>query len=132
MKPDNAQAHLPMPGIQSCCLGVRDNEIRADSEEMVSPGSGGMSVNDSIEKIPPAFLPPQYAAMVEGAAGKKSHKVWTMGRGVFKSGPFALRLELRCDEDSHGLIEADQRMQREEYIQALSSTQSEWRIIEPL
>jgi len=133
MKADNVDQNLPKTGNDSCCLGVRDNEITLDAEGNVEPGTQrGMSVNDSVEAIPPTLLPPQYARYVEGPGGKKSHRVWTTGQGAFRDGPFAPRLQLACEDVHYGLVEPDSRMHHSQFRQALSDTCTKWVIVDPI
>ena len=133
MKVDTAHAHLPKIGSEFGCLGVRDNEIELDSEQMVQPGiKKGMSVFDSIEALPPLMVPKQYASQVEGAAGSRNQRIWTMGRGAFISGLFAPGLQLDCDDAHYGRIEAEKRMHHSEYRKLLADTQATWEVVQPI
>jgi hypothetical protein len=132
MKAHDGQFLCPKVGTESCCLGVRPKEIDVDPDGMTEPGRRkGMSVSPSIDAIPPLLVPPQYANIVEGPGGKKSHRVWTMGQGEFMDGPFAAGLRLCCTSHRHGVAEPECRMHHEEYAQALANTQTDWRVIEP-
>jgi len=133
MKPDPTNINMPKTGSESCCLGVRDNEIDIDGARTVGPGTNhGMSVNASLVSIPPTLVPPQYAKQVEGSAGKRSHNVWTVGQGPFKSGPFATSLQLACSGSDYGVVEPDSRINHSAYRRALADTQPEWKIVEPI
>ena len=133
MKPHLEDPNRPRPGKESCCLGVRDGEMPVDAEGMTGPGhKKGMSVNASLETIAPQLVPPQYGNRVEGPGGKKSHWVWTMGKGPFINGPLAPRLQLDCDGGDHGLAEPDGRMLHSQYVEALADTQADWSIVKPI
>jgi len=132
MKSDEVHSDRPNLGVTSCCLLVRPNDVNLDAAQMHGPGDGGLSVNSSLEAISPSLMPPQYASIVEGAAGRRTHRVWTMGRGAFASGPFAASLELSCHDLEYGVVEPDSKMVHSTFLRALADTQMEWKIVDTL
>jgi hypothetical protein len=91
-----------------------------------------MSVNASLKALPRHRLPRQYADQVEGAVGKRSDWVWTMGEGAFANGRFAASLQLNCTEEAKGLVEPDSRVLHANFQKALADTKMSWTIVKPI
>ncbi|WP_285398406.1 RHS repeat-associated core domain-containing protein [Lysinibacillus sp. fls2-241-R2A-57] len=108
----------PMLGESARTLGARPGkpggDIPIDSDGMVHPRTGGMSVSPSPEDLPPHRRPP-------GFGGEGKDPVWKMNTGDLGSD-----LVHVPDKPGHGTIQPTRTMPFEEYQKALEETQSKW------
>jgi hypothetical protein len=116
----SATDDLPLVGPTSRTLGVRAQiDIPVDSDGMVQPGVGGMSVSPHApELLPRHRRPPEF-----GGTGKDP--VWVLDTGTLDH-----RLICRAGPDnpsSHAFIEPSFRMSLDSYEQALAETRGSWR-----
>src|SRR5688572_3074629 len=107
MKDDNGK---PKIGTAGAMLGVRiksetsKGDIDPDANGDVHPNQRGLSVNPSIQSMPPELLPKRLRAIYPEAAGRDTNFVWSHGSGPFVQGPVAPHLELRPNKASHGFV----------------------------
>lgn len=122
---------MPKVGASATTLGVRvPGDIEPDEHGIVHPGTGGMSVAPRLENLPTHRIPRRLAHLVAKAKGDNALRVWCVGTGGFASGILAAHLCLRVDRPVHGLVEPDTAMAVADYVAALESTQTDWRIEE--
>lgn len=122
------RAH-PRIGERFACLGVRDRDIGSDPQGDVRPCRQGMSVQPNLESLrhlPPTMVPARYGHTIEGAAGSDEMAVWMMGKGEFRDGPVAPKLNLECTSAYHGVVGPSCVMPRQSYQTALADTQMQW------
>jgi hypothetical protein len=130
MKVENG---VPKLGDAAMCLGTRPGEIPVDPDGNVHPGTGGLSVYDSIASFVTTMLPRRLHPRFPGARNSNSLAVWATGTGPFVSGPLTDSLALRVDESDdprHGFIEPRAIMKWEDYVEALAQTLPNWAIDE--
>jgi hypothetical protein len=120
-------------------LGVRpgsepNSDIPVDDAGNVSPGTGGMSVSPSLDKLPmhrvPRRLAQKYPKRFGGATASNNFWCWWRGTGPWQDGPFAHGLQLHPDPEDpegHGFVEPDRVMPLELYEGCLGATRDEWR-----
>jgi hypothetical protein len=126
----------PQVGNGANCLGVRENavppEILVEPDGTVRPGSGGMSVSPSIERLPPHLIPKRLRGLFPGARGSNNKPTllpWHFGEGPFVSGPLTDDLVFRLDPtspDRHGFVEPARPVSLAAYQAALASTRTQW------
>lgn len=112
----------PQVGPSARKLGVRGLEAGrnadvpvADPTDVVTPGSGGMSVAPhSATNLPPLRRPATL-----GGSGRDP--VW-----VLETDDLETDLRFRQDSGTHGLIEPATDMTRDEYEAALARTREKW------
>jgi hypothetical protein len=126
-----------MPGAKG--LGVRigdakNDDLAADTNSNVHPGTGGMSVAPTPDDLPthrlPKRLKAKYPNRFQDASGPDTFACWWMGQGPFLLAPVADRLQLRPDPQrpqQHGFVEPAEVMSRTEYEGALAETRDQWR-----
>jgi len=116
----------PVVGSAFAELGVRaGTDITPDRNGLVAPSrADGMSVNPSLNTIPPILLPRRYRP---SGTGKASHSVYEYGDGPFVEGPAAHRLRLMPDRATHGTVQPDEVMALAEFQAALAATRVGWR-----
>lgn len=107
-------------------------DISADSMGLVQPGTGGVSVSESMRDLPSWFVPKRLRELVPEARGSNSNFVWSMGQGPFADGAVAARLLLRREPTnlSKGFVEPDTEMALQEYQEALRATRDAWAVDE--
>lgn len=123
----------PAIGTSSATLGARiPGDIDADANDLVHPGTGGMSVSPSLRTLPIFLIPRRLRHLVPGAAGNSSSYVWSLGNGDFVAAPVTQQLSMRPDPDkqNHGFVEPAQIMPKNEYHAALAATQPDWTVDE--
>ncbi len=119
-----AEDGLPRAGVTARTLGARaGTDIIVDSDGMVRPGTGGVSVapNDIMEL--PSFRRPREF----GGTGKDP--VW-----FIETDDLGAELRYRPDPDnpaSHGFIQPARRMAFGEYQAALHASRGAWRRAAP-
>jgi hypothetical protein len=124
----------PEIGSSASTLGVRvPADLHPDSDGIVQPGIGGMSVSTSLLDLPARLVPLRLRFAVPGAAGSNSLRIWSMGEGDFITAPLTAKLMLRLDPKNHrhGFVEPIEAMTLLDYAEALSQTQDLWVISEP-
>lgn len=110
-------------------LGVRRKEDLAPCPlGLAHPQKGGMSVAPSITDLPTHRVPIRLGALVMGASGSNSDRVWVLGEEPFSSGPFAVGLALRVETNAHGLVEPSAAVPFEQYEQDLAATAPLWTV----
>jgi hypothetical protein len=125
----------PKVGTTARTLGVRlppdpKPDITPDSNGVVRPGTGGMSVAPAWRRLPLYRIPRRLRHLVPQAHGKDEDACWTMGDGPFADGTLAAGLALRVDSARHGLVEPDGEMTVEAYQEALAATRDHWTVDE--
>lgn len=128
----DARDGLPVIGDRFAELGVRPGkDIDTDSDGMVGPGKGGMSVRSSVEQMNFNFIPKRYAHLIDGARGDNRHELYCAGSGPFANGAFARELELRIDpsDSSHGFVEPAHFAELREYQRNLAATRDQWTVV---
>lgn len=127
MKEENGK---PMLGRVRDTLGVvPDRDISVQTDGTVQPKNGGMSVAPSLLKMPYSLIPKRLKHLLpdgEGAKGSNNLRVWKRGVGDFKEASFALKLTMRLDKPTHGLVEPADIMPFAEYEMALQNTRDDW------
>jgi hypothetical protein len=127
----------PVVGSQFGMLGARvPRDIEADADGSVHPDRRGMSVYQALTDFLPHMLPPRFASIIPGAAGRGTDDIWRRGEGEFVDGPFAPLLTLRVDEEGpsrsrHGCVIPERVMPLSDYQNALAATRDEWEIYQP-
>jgi hypothetical protein len=125
----------PKVGPTARTLGARvppdpKPDVTPDSNGMVQPGTGGMSVAPNWRHLPTHRIPKRLRHLVPKAHGKNEDACWRLGDGPFADGPVAEGLSLRVDAPRHGLIEPDAVTAEPAYQAALAATGGEWTIDE--
>lgn len=123
----------PACGESATTLGVRiPYDVPEDTSGQVHPGTGGMSVQASLETLPARLVPQRLRERVPGARGRDTLRIWSMGDGAFANGALSNRLSLRVDPSDpyHGFVEPDSSMPSEDYQKAIEATQGSWSIDE--
>lgn len=118
---------MPMVGSSKRTLGVRpgdqkpNNDVLAvQPDDIVGPGSGGMSVAPNDPMNLPKFLRPSEF----GGTGKDP--VWEIDEIDLPP-----TLLFRQDKPTHGLIEVTAPSTLADYVSALHSTRDRWRLVPP-
>ena len=111
---------LPELGESAKMLGVRPNTDIDVIDDAVAPGTGGMSVNTSIEAVPSFRKPPDL-----GGTGKDM-SVFTISSRAFDS-----RLMVVEDGATHCTIQPTDKMSYETYNQLLKETRLRWVVVRP-
>ena len=114
--PDN----LPELGESARTLGVRPGDDIPVNDDLVSPGTGGMSVSPDPYKLPPFRRSREFG-------GRSSDAVFALDESEL--GPNLLYDEDRPGE--HGTVQPAQEMTYDEYRRALEATRSRWRRVQP-
>jgi hypothetical protein len=130
MKRDGAR---PLVGIGSNELGARvPTDIAPDTQGMVRPATGGISVSPSLHTLPAHLVPARLGDRRPDARGKDSLAVWSMGSGSFAAGQVAPDLGLRIDRHkaTHGFVEPIQPTKLADYQESLARTKNDWSIDE--
>ena len=128
MENDNG---LPRIGNTARRLGVRvPEDIQPDDADMVHCGEKGMSVAPSVAALPRHRVPRRLRHLAEGAAGKSSDCVWSLGSGRFGKADVSETLSLFVDSHTHGVVRPAFSMMLEDYAIALSNTRAFWRVDE--
>ena len=140
------QGGKPRVGDAWCELGVRPPgrmwpsgkpvpaDVDVDANGNVLLNKKGMSVFRSLADLPRLFsklVPIHLAGKIRGAAGPIGTHIWTMGQGVFASGPLTSKLELRESGTQHGNVCPSQFMPIVALQNELAGTQGSWTIEEP-
>lgn len=131
----------PTIGSDDNQLGVRVHphpraDIPVDDGDTVSPLTGGMSVNPSLEELikRPFLVPRRLRNRFPGARAVDSLVIWRLGNGPFDRTAVAAGLMLAPDEKKlpceHGVIEPDNRMSLQEYQESLAATRNSWECAE--
>jgi hypothetical protein len=129
------QGGSPRVGSHSCELGVRpgtDVDVNANGD--VRLNGKGMSVFRSLSDLralPSHLVPKHLWRSVRGAAGLPGLRIWTMGQGVFISGPVTGNLQLHENGGRHGNICPSSVVSIIAFQDELAATQSLWGIDEP-
>lgn len=136
----------PRVGGVSCELGVRPPgrlrqngqpeiaDVDMDAKGDVVLNKKGMSVFRSLAdlaRLPSRLVPIHLAEKVRGAVGPTGTRIWTMGQGLFASGPLTGSLELHESGTKHGNVCPSHIMQIASLQTALAQTQNSWTIEEP-
>lgn len=131
-----ADGDKPLVGSENNNLGVRVRphpraDIPVNPDGSVSPSTGGLSVNPSLEALTkrPHLVPRRLKNRFPGARGVEQLIIWRMGEGVFQAGAVADSLMLRPDKKAapeHGVVEPERRMLLEEFQNALAATREQW------
>src|SRR5438045_1624133 len=105
----------PRIGGKKCNLGVRvapetPADIQVAQDQTVRPGAGGMSVAPQWRRLPFFLIPRRLKEMVAGATGNNQTFCWKMGDGPFTMAVVADGLQLKPENDHHGLVEPDDQM----------------------
>jgi hypothetical protein len=126
----------PVIGDKKFMLGVRvgpvpSGDISINSDGMVYPGGGGLSVVPDWKVLPHFLIPRRLQQLAPRATGKNDgSRSFRRGSGPFESGIFGNGLTLRVETDIHGLVEPESRMVLEDFQSYLASTRDEWLIDE--
>ncbi len=122
----------PVVGRSATALGVRiPQDITADADVNVAPGTGGMSVSPWLKALPAALVPVALKSLVPGARNSaKTARVWRMGSGPFVEAKIGEKLQLRPDSPRHGTIQPFETMPLQAYEEALAATRDHWLIAE--
>ncbi len=128
-----ASGSSPLIGSTASTLGVRvPADIAPDSDGIVVPGGGGMSVAPRLEDLPVHRVPKRLRSRRAGAIGSTTCFVWAHAEGPFPGAPTAPPLRLRPDRPTHGVVEPDTRMPFARYEQAIHATRDGWILDEGL
>jgi hypothetical protein len=115
---------LPKLGRSARSLGIRTplevtnsqpDVTAVDPDEIIQPGTGGMSVAPG----DPGNLPILRRPLLLGGTGKDP--AWEI-----ESGDLGPDLQYTQDSSTHGLIEPTQPMTLKDYEQALAATRAKW------
>ncbi len=126
---------LPTVGERFGELGVRPSDMVDNPPNEAHPAKGGMSVQPSLEVLSQEYLRfvPKRLRQVNprlfGGALGGSGFIWTMGRGPFVDEAVSDNLRLRCDQGNlvtHGVVEPEQVMSRDDFQSALAATRNLW------
>jgi hypothetical protein len=133
-----ADGDKPMLGASKrtlgACIGSGPNDdISVDEQDCVHPGTGGMSISPSADRLPmhriPRRLKERFPDRFAEATGSNRLWIWSMGEGPFEAGQIADRLDCRPDParpEEHGFVEPAQVMPQAEYQAALAATRDSW------
>jgi hypothetical protein len=107
----------PLCGARASQLGVRPGvDVQVQADDLVHPGTGGLSVTPDPARLPPFLRPPSH-----GGHG---------GLPLFEfTGHLPKGLAFRPDPKKpgeHGFVEPDSRMVLGEYQAVLCSTRGHW------
>src|SRR5579885_2931884 len=113
----------PQVGPSARTLGARvppdpKPDITPDSNGVVRPGTGGMSVGPAWRRLPLHRIPRRLRHLVPHAHGKDEDACWRMGDGPFADGVVAVGLALRVDSARHALVQPDREMLAQVYQDA--------------
>ena len=119
-----AKDRLPQVGPSSRKLGVRvPDDIEADSNGDVGPGTGGLSVTPSSMWDLPHHRRPR--GMGQGASGPPNDCVYGIEEDELRPHPLVVRPDLHSHRP-HAFIEPSWRMQLTVYEAALANTRNSW------
>jgi len=132
-----ADGDLPMVGPDKKMLGVKigDDEyddIAADEEGRVVPGTGGMSVAPGWRVLPRHRIPKRLNTKLQKPIAKGSDRLhcWRYGSGDSESAGITDHLRLVVDSSRHGTVEPSERMPAERYQRCLAATAPHWTVDE--
>lgn len=137
------EGHFPMVGNEAACLGVRlpcssDNaDVNPDSNGMIEPETGGMSVAPQWRDLPGHRIPSRLKTKAPKARAKDSSGLfmWRMGDGPFTRESVAASLVLKPDPPvdgriTHGVISPSSKTHVDHFVVALVATRELWQIDE--
>jgi hypothetical protein len=125
----------PKVGSDDNHLGVRVKPHRRPDlpvkDNAVSPGTGGMSVNPSLDELVkrPHLVPRRLKKRFPGARAVDAMVLWRLGDGPFDSSAIADGLVLRPDKKvpcTHGVVEPAKSMLLRDYQDLLAATGDSW------
>ncbi|MEZ6130209.1 MAG: hypothetical protein R3C59_16105 [Planctomycetaceae bacterium] len=132
-----AEDNLPKCGNQSKELGVRvapnpHPDVDVTPDGIVELNERGMSVGRHWSALPGHLIPKRLTPIFPGATGANSISCFRLGDGEFAEGPVSdkLRLRMKTESASLGLVVPVEEVSIEEFQTALCNTRSDWVIDE--
>lgn len=117
-------------------LGVRagdgpHDDVPVDADGRVAPGTGGISVAPSWRDLPEVRIPRRLREKgVLFARGKDNDACWKLGVGEFAVSAVADGLTLRPDRSDHGVVEPQETVPLNTFLNDLAATCGQWTIDE--
>lgn len=120
MKKDNSIPTVPMCGSTATASGARPNTDIFVVDGIVEPNTGGMSVSNNLESLPPHPIPKRLERLVESATGPNTMHVWMYNLGIKNDVRFQdLSLKTKGQKVQ---IEPSKKMSFEEFQKKLHGT----------
>lgn len=119
---------LPRIGRSARLLGVRAQEIPADENGFVKPGTGGMSVApDSMWNVPNHRRP---RGMKRGSAGNINDRMYTLTDASLPADKLRVRVDPQAPQ-RHAFVEPAAIIELAGYENHLADTRNDWRQVWP-